>query len=61
MIVGTHIKDGMVIAVVPAYQLIILLDEREEGGASFLHLLTLTHLCQEPGTGDDGMRLEELK
>ena len=30
MVVGTHIEDGMVFAVVPADEFIVFLDEREE-------------------------------
>ena len=48
MIIGTHIEDGMILAIVPANQLIILLDEREEVIATLLMLLALLHLGQEP-------------
>ena len=48
MIIGTHIEDGMILAIVPANQLIILLDEREEVIPTLLMLLALLHLGQEP-------------
>ena len=60
MVVGTNIKDGMVFAVVPANELVVFLDKREEAVLLFLILLTATHLRQQPRTGDDGMSLEQL-
>ena len=60
MIIGTHIEDGVILTVVPADDLIIFLDKREETVAAVLSLLALLHLSQEPRTGDDGMSLEEL-
>ena len=60
MIIGTHIKDGVILTIVPADDLIIFLDKREEAVAAVLSLLALLHLSQEPRTGDDGMSLEEL-
>ena len=60
VVVGADIVDGVVFAVVPADDLIFLLDEREETVAAVLMTAALLHLCQEPGTGDDGVGLEEL-
>ena len=60
VVVGTDVEDGMVFAVVPADDLIIFLDEGEEAVVAVLVTLALLHLCQEPGTGDDGVGLEEL-
>ena len=34
MVIGAYIKDGMVVTIVPAYQLIIFLHEREEAVAA---------------------------
>ena len=60
VVVGTDVEDGMVVAIVPADQLVVLLDEREEVIGSVLVLATLLHLGQQPRTADDGMGLEEL-
>ena len=60
MIIGTHVENGMVFTIVPAYEFIILFDKREEGSTAIFHLLALTHLGQEPRTGNDGMCLQEF-
>ena len=60
MVVGADIEDGMILAVVPADEFIVLLDEREEARASVIKLLAFLHLSQEPRTGDDRMGFQEL-
>ena len=60
VVVGADIEDGMVFAVVPADELIVLTGEGEEAVGAFLMLLALLHLGEEPRTGNDGMGLEEL-
>ena len=61
VVVGTDIEDGVVLTIVPADDLVILLDEGEETVLSTVESTTLFHLCQKPRTGDDGMGLEELE
>ena len=48
VVVGADIEDGMVFAVVPADELIVLSREREETVGAFLMLFALGHLSQEP-------------
>ena len=61
MVIGAYIKDGMVVTIVPAYQLIIFLHEREETIAARRLTLPLLHLGQQPTAGDNGMGLEEFQ
>ena len=60
MVVGTDIKDGVVLTVVPANELVVLLDKREEAVAALAHLTAFLHLSQKPTTGDNGMSLKEF-
>ena len=60
MVIGTDIEDGMVVAVVPADELIVFLDEREEVVGTILVLAAFLYLGQQPRTADDGMGLEEF-
>ena len=46
VVVGTHIKDGMVFAVVPADKFLVALGEREEIVVAALVLLALFDLSQ---------------
>ena len=55
MVIGTDIENSMVLAVVPADEFIVLLDEREEAVLMLTGLFTATHLCQEPRTADDSI------
>ena len=48
MVVGTHIEDGVVLAVVPAYELIVFLYEREEIVGTLFELAALLYLCEQP-------------
>ena len=61
MVIGTDIKNGMILAVVPADEFVILLDKREETVLMFTSLFTTTHLCQKPRTTDDCMGLQQFK
>ena len=57
MIVGAHIKEGMIVTVVPTDELITLaLETKEASRATFL-ALTVLHLCEKPTSADYGMRL----
>ena len=49
MVVGADIEDGVVLTVVPPYQLVVFLHEREEAAARCLLIMAASHLCQEPG------------
>ena len=60
VVVGTDIEDGVILAVVPADEFIVLSREREEAIGTLLMLLALGHLGEEPRTRDDRMGLEEL-
>ena len=60
MVVGTDIKDGVVLTVVPANELVVLLDKREEAVVALAHLTAFLHLSQKPTTGDNGMSLKEF-
>ena len=60
MVIGTHIEDRMVFAVVSTDELVILLDKREETVIAILVLAALLHLGQQPRAADDGMSLEKL-
>ena len=60
MVVGTHIEDGMVFAIVPADEFIVFLDEREETVVAILVLAALFHLGKQPRARDNRMGLEEL-
>ena len=46
VVVGADVEDGMLLAVVPTDEFIVLLDEREEVVAAVTVLLALLHLCQ---------------
>ena len=61
MVVGTHIEDGVVLAVVPADELIVLTGEGEEAIGGTLCLAPFLHLSQQPGTRDDSMSLEKFQ
>ena len=61
MVIGTDIEDGMVFAVIPANELIVLLDEREETVFPLTTLLSPTHLCQKPRTADNGMGFQQFE
>ena len=61
VVIGTHIKEGMVLTVVPANQRILLLGEREEIVAALSHLSALLHLRQQPRTRNHGMRLQQFE
>ena len=60
VVVGTHIEDGMIFAVIPTDELVVFLDKREEAVAAILVLAALLHLSQKPRTADDGVSLEKL-
>ena len=61
VVVGTDIKQGMVLTVVPAKQLVLLLHKREEIIILALATLgTFLDLIEQPRTGDDGMRLQQF-
>ena len=61
VVVGADVEDGVVLAVVPAYESVVFLDKGEKVVARLSHLAALLHLCQEPRAGDDGMGLEQLE
>ena len=50
MVVGANVEDGMVFAVVPLYEFVVLAYEREESVLSGTCLLfaSLFHLCEQP-------------
>ena len=49
MVVGTHVKDGVVFAVIPAGEFVIGLGEGEEARTALaVHLLSLVHLREQP-------------
>ena len=50
VVVGAYVEDGMILAVVPFYQLVVLAYEREEATATGTRLLlvALLNLCQQP-------------
>ena len=50
VVVGAYVEDGMILAVVPFYQLVVLAYEREEATATGTRLLlvALLYLCQQP-------------
>ena len=50
----------MVFAVVPADDLIVFLDKREETVVAIGTLTALLHLSQQPGSADDGMGFQEF-
>ena len=59
MVISTDIKDGMVVTVVPAYQLILFLDKGEE--STRLRILTaVLHLSEQPTAGNNSMCFEKL-
>ena len=60
VVVGADVEDLVVLAVVPANELIVLLNEREEAVLPVVQLLTLLHLSQQPRPADDGMGLQQL-
>ena len=60
VVVGTYIKDGMILAVVPADKLLVTLSKREEVVATAFVLFAFLNLCQQPRTRDNGVGLEEL-
>ena len=61
MVVGTDIKDGVVFTIVPANDLIVFLDKREETVGSVFVTTAFFHLGEYPGARDDRMGLKELK
>ena len=50
MVVGANVEDGMILAIVPFYQLVVLAYEREEATATgtCLLLVALLNLRQQP-------------
>ena len=60
MVVGTNIEDGVVFAVVPFYQRVVALFEREEVVATLFLLATFLHLSQQPRARNHGMSLEKF-
>ena len=48
MIISTDIKDGVILAVVPAHQFVVLLDKREEIVLMLHVLFSALHLSQQP-------------
>ena len=48
VVIGTDIKDGMVLAVIPTHQHVIVFREREEVVRRLVQLLSALHLGQEP-------------
>ena len=63
VVVGAYVEDGVVFAVVPLYQLVVLAYEREEAAASGARLLlvALFNLRKQPAARDDGVRLEQFE
>ena len=63
MVVGANVEDGMILAIVPFYQLVVLAYEREEAAATgtSLLLVALLNLCQQPTARDDGVCLEQFE
>ena len=61
VVVGADVEERVVFAVAPADELVLRLDEREEGRTlAFVALATLLHLGVEPRARDDGCSLEEF-
>ena len=61
VVVGTHIEDGVILAVVPTDELVVALGEREEIVATALVLFALLYLCQQPRARYHRVGLEELE
>ena len=61
MVISTDVEESMVLAVVPTYQFIVFLDEREETIFLLLVVLTMLHLCQQPRTADDSMSFQQFQ
>ena len=62
VVVGTDVEDGVILAVVPANEFVVLFHEREERvAASILQLASLLNLGQQPRTADDGVGLQQFE
>ena len=63
VVIGAYVEDGVVFAIVPLYQLVVLAYEREEAAASGARLLlvALFNLRKQPTARDDGVRLEQFE
>ena len=60
MVVGTDIKNGVVFAVVPSNQFVILLHKREESALLLAAFGTFHHLCQQPRARDNSVSLKQF-
>ena len=60
VVVGSDIEKCVVLAAVPADELIIFLHKREEAVLLLMMSTAALHLCQQPRTGDDSMGLEQF-
>ena len=61
MVVCADIETGVVLTVVPTDQFVLRLSKRRIFRLRFRQFLVLLNLCQQPSTGNYGMRLEQFQ